>query len=316
MKKAIVTGATGFIGKWLTRELVSQGIEVYALVRKNSNNLKNISDLPVRLVECDIHELRQLPSKIKDRNIDVVFHIAWQGVAGKNAGNQSIQMENLQGTLDLIDAMKEMNIKTFVGAGSLHEAESIIEMSEDKVVSNLGYMYKATKMAAHWMGTAKAGAYGIRFFWPLINTYGEEENSPRLINTMIRKIFKGETPELSAGEQYYDFVHVCDVAKALCFIAEKGVDGTNYVIGSGNAKPLKDYLTIVGQIANNMRNDAKEIPLKFGAITSNVVKLPKDTFDVEKIKRDTGFCPSISFEDGIVRTAKWIKREMTDITIN
>lgn len=189
-------------------------------------------------------------------------------------------------------------------------------MSEDKVVSNLGYMYKATKMAAHWMGKAKAGAYGIRFFWPLINTYGEEENSPRLINTMIRKIFKGETPELSAGEQYYDFVHVCDVAKALCLIAEKGVDGTNYVIGSGNAKPLKDYLTIVGQIANNMRNDAKEIPLKFGAITSNVVKLPKDTFDVEKIKRDTGFCPSISFEDGIVRTAKWIKREMTDITIN
>lgn len=73
-------------------------------------------------------------------------------------------MENLQGTLDLIDAMKEMNIKTFVGAGSLHEAESIIEMSEDKVVSNLGYMYKATKMAAHWMGKAKAGAYGIRFF--------------------------------------------------------------------------------------------------------------------------------------------------------
>ena len=45
MKKAIVTGATGFIGKWLTRELVSQGIEVYALVRKNSNNLKNISCL-------------------------------------------------------------------------------------------------------------------------------------------------------------------------------------------------------------------------------------------------------------------------------
>lgn len=88
-------------------------------------------------------------------------------------------------------------------------------------------------------GKSKGWSIWNKVFWPLINTYGEEENSPRLINTMIRKIFKGETPELSAGEQYYDFVHVCDVAKALCLIAEKGVDGTNYVIGSGNAKPLK-----------------------------------------------------------------------------
>ena len=316
MKKAIVTGATGFIGKWLTRELVSQGVEVYALVRKNSCNMKNLAGLPIRLVECDIHEFKQLPSKIQDKNIDVVFHIAWQGVAGENAGNQSVQMENLQGTLDLIDAMNEMNIKTFVGAGSLHEAESIIEMSEDKVISNLGYMYKATKMAAHWMGKAKAGNYGIRFFWPLINTYGEEENSPRLINTMIRKILKGETPKLSAGKQYYDFVHVCDVAKALCLIAEKGIDGTNYVIGPGNTKPLKDYLIIVGRIANNLRNDNKEIHLDFGAITGNVVELPKETFDVKKLVKDTGFCPSISFEDGIVRTAKWIKNEMINTQVN
>ena len=85
-------------------------------------------------------------------------------LAGENAGNQSVQMENLQGTLDLIDAMNEMNIKTFVGAGSLHEAESIIEMSEDKVISNLGYMYKATKMAAHWMGKARREIMELGFF--------------------------------------------------------------------------------------------------------------------------------------------------------
>ena len=73
------------------------------------------------------------------------------------------------------------------------------------------------------MGKAKSGNVGIRFFWPLINTYGEGEKSTRLINTTIRKIVLGEEPALSNGNQYYDFVHVEDVAHALYLIAEKGV---------------------------------------------------------------------------------------------
>ena len=224
-----------------------------------------------------------------------------------DARNQSIQMGNLQGTLDLIDAIHEMKVGTFVGAGSLHEAESLVEMAEDKVISNMGYMYKASKMAAHWMGKAKAGSYGIRFFWPLINTYGEEERSARLVNTIIRKVLKGESPDLSAGTQYYDFVHVSDVAHALYLIAEKGIDGRNYVIGSGDAKPLKEFLLEVGKVANRMRGDDNEILLGFGKIKANVVSLPKETFDVRSLKEDTGFEPNVSFEEGIERTAEWIR---------
>lgn len=305
MKKVIVTGSTGFIGKFLVRELVKQGIETIAVVRENSKHLDNIAALPVRIVCCNIDNMKILPDLIEDRDIDAVFHIAWQGVSDMDARNQSVQIQNLQSTLELIDAMHEMSIGTFVGAGSLHEAESLIEMSEDKVVSNLGYMYKASKTAAHWMGKAKAGAYGIRFFWPLINTYGEEERSTRLVNTIIRKIFKGESPDLSAGNQFYDFVHVADVARALCLIAEKGVDGTNYVIGSGEAKPLKELLVTVGEVANRL-NGNTDIPLGFGKITSDVVSLPKETFDVATLKRDTGFETTISFEEGIERTARWI----------
>lgn len=307
MKKAIVTGATGFIGKVLVRELVKQGVEVITIVRENSKNLSCISGLPVRIVPCNLNEIARLPELVADRDIDAVFHIAWQGVSDADARNQAIQLQNLQSTLDLIDAMNTMKAGIFVGCGSMHEAESLVEMSEDKVISNLGYMYKASKTAAHWMGKAKAGSYGIRFFWPLINTYGEEERSARLVNTVIRKVLRGESPDLSAGTQYYDFVHVADVAHALYLIAEKGVDGTNYMIGSGDAKPLKEFLEEVGRVANSMREDGKIIPLGFGRITSNVISIPKSTFDVTSLKRDTGFVPQITFEDGIRRTAEWIR---------
>jgi nucleoside-diphosphate-sugar epimerase len=305
MKKVIVTGATGFIGKFLVRELVNQEIETIAVVREGTKNLDNIALLPVRIIYCNISDLNTLSQLILDRDIDTVFHTAWQGVSDIDARNQAIQIQNLQSTLDLLDIMQEMKIGTFVGAGSIHEAEAVLEMAENKVISNMGYMYKASKVAAHWMGKAKAGSYGIRFFWPLINTYGEEEHSARLVNTIIRKIFNNIPPELSDGNQYYDFVHVTDVAKALCLIADKGVDGTNYVIGSGEAKPLKEFLTIVGKISNEL-NGNTNIPLGFGKITNNVISLPKDTFDVTLLKQDTGFEPLITFEEGVLRTAKWI----------
>lgn len=306
MKKAIVTGATGFIGKFLVRELVNQNVEVIAVIREGTRNIKCISDLPITIIECNIIDYYKLPQLISDNDVDAVFHIAWQGVYGEEAKNQDIQLQNLKSTLDLIDAMNTMKIGTFVGCGSMHEAESLVEMAEDKKINNLGYMYKSAKTSAHWMGKAKAGNYGIKFFWPLINTYGEEECSTRLVNTVIRKIFKGQSPDLSSGNQYYDFVHVSDVAYALYLIAEKGIDGTNYTIGSGEAKQLKKFLKIVGEIANEM-HDGVNVSLGFGKITNDVVFLPKETFDISKLSEDTGFKPRVSFIEGIRRTAVWIK---------
>lgn len=304
MRKAIVTGATGFIGRFLVRELLTQDVEVFAIVRPGSKN-KNTLPESVHAVECGLGSIRKLPELVIDRDIDAVFHIAWQGISDADARNQVVQIQNIVSTLDLIDAMHEMGIKTIVGCGSMHEAEALVEMAEDKVVNNLGFMYKSAKTSAHWMGKAKAGNYGIRFFWPLINTYGEEERSARLVNTIIRKIYRNESPALSAGNQFYDFVHVSDVARALFLIAEKGVDGTNYSIGSGDAKQLKEFLKVVGKVANEI--NGSDIPLGFGKITSNVISLPIETFNVEKLTRDTGFAPKVSFEEGIRRTALWIR---------
>lgn len=308
MKKAIVTGATGFIGKFLVRELLKQNVKVYAVNRPSSKNIDSLPD-DVQSVECELKDIKKIADLIKDRDIDCVFHIAWQGVSDEEAKNQEVQIQNLVSTLDLVDVMNEMKIKTFIGCGSMHEAEALVEMAQDKVVNNLGFFYKASKTSAHWMAKAKCGNYGIRFFWPLINTYGEEEQSARLVNTIIRKIYKGESPALSSGKQYYDFVHVSDVAHALYLIAEKGKDGTNYTIGSGDAKQLREFLEIVEKIANEL-NGSSNVSLGFGEITNNVVSLPLDIFNIEKLRNDTGFEPVISFEDGIRRTAQWIKSNL------
>ncbi len=305
MKKVMITGAMGFIGSWVVKEMCRQNVDVIAVIRENASIRDKHFGCGVRIIYCDMKNYKMLPSMVEDRDIDVVFHFAWDGVSGERTRSSSIQTANLQSTLDLIEAASEMKCGTFIGSGSLHEIESFYEMQENKPINNLGYMYKASKLAAHWMGKALAGSLNIRFFWPVVaNAYGEEEMSQRLINTVIRSILNGESPKLSAGKQNYDFLHIADVAHAFYLIAEKGIDGTNYIIGSGEVKPLREYLEVVGKIANDTMET--DIPLGFGEITSNIVNLPESVFSISQLVEDTGFRPAISFEDGIKRTVNWI----------
>lgn len=310
MKKVLITGGTGFIGKWMIKELIKNNIEVIALVRKNSvSNLGNLKDR-IKIVECSFKDYSNLPEKIQEKDIDTLFHFAWAGVSGAELRDEEIQINNLKTTLDLVDSAKKMGISTFIGAGSLHEIEGIVEMGQDKVISNLGYMYKAAKISAHWMAKVKAENYGMRFFWPIItNTYGEGENSGRLINTIIRKIYKGEEMAVSEGKQLYDFVYISDVVKAFYLIAEKGKAGANYTIGSGNPKPLKCFFKEIEEVANEVIGGTYT-RLDIGKVKDNIVFLPEEVFDTTSLKRDTGFIPEISFKEGVEKTVKWIKKDM------
>ena len=311
MKKAIVTGANGFIGRFMVRELVANNVDVIAVGRVNAD-WRSIENLPIRRIECDLSNIFSIPDMIADRDIDCVFHVAWQGVSGTNAQSYDVQLNNVRYTLELIEAVHRMNIPTFLITGSIHEYEAKIEMNSGVTISNLGNMYKTAKLAAHWMGKALAGNYGIKFFCPLIiNAYGEEENSARLINSLVRNILNGTSPDLSEGTQLYDFVHVSDVAHALYLIAEKGVDGKEYTIGSGHAKPLRDLLVEAGDIVNEIKGGPK-IPLGFGRHKGKAISLPKEVFDTSELVRDTGFTPSISFKEGIQRTVKWITKDVVN----
>lgn len=310
MKKVIVTGATGFIGTNVVNELCLKGIEVIAIVRRGSRNIYKLDRYNIRIIECDLCEIQSLAEKINDRDIDTIYHFMWQGVSNKDQKNEKIQIFNIMTTLNLIDVAYKLGVKKFIGSGSIHEIEVIREMSNNKRVSDLKIMYKSSKLAAHYMGKVKAGAYGIKFLWPIIiNAYGPGEESERLINTVIRKLLRGQSIDLSEGNQLYDFVHVVDVARAFRLLGEKGNDGMNYTIGSGNPKPLKEYLQTVENVISSYIN-SEETQLRFGHKNGNVVFLSEEDFSIESISHDTGYMPSISFEEGIEKVVAWYYKYM------
>lgn len=302
MKKVIVTGANGFIGTALCRELSNQGISVIAVVRNEEENISNIENLKgLRVVYSDLSEFKKLHKKISDRDVDVLYHLAWVGSAGSLRGNSEVQFNNIRYTCDTVEACSKMNCKRFVFASSIMEYEIEVLMATD-ATPGINTLYSSAKVSADYMARTIAGSLEVDYIRAVIsNIYGPGELSPRLVNTSIRKLLKGEHCAFSAGEQTYDFIYIDDAAKTFVAIGEKGVTNRTYYIGSQNPKPLKDFLCeLRDQVDPNIEIGLGEIPF-------NGVSLTYDEFNVYAVKEDTGFVPTVSFAEGIKSTIKWIK---------
>lgn len=302
MRKAIVTGANGFIGTALCRELSKQGISVIAIVRNEKEEISNIENLHgLRIVYSDLSEFKNLHKKIFDRDIDVLYHLAWVGSAGPLRGNPEVQFNNIRYTCDTVEACSKMKCKRFVFASSIMEYEIGAVMATDTTPS-INTLYSSAKVSADYMARTISGTLGIDYIRAVIsNIYGPGELSPRLVNTSIRKLLNGEHCSFSAGEQMYDFIYIDDAAKTFVAIGEKGIANRTYYIGSQNPRPLKKFLC---ELRNQVDPD---IEIGLGEIPFNGVSLTYNEFNIHAVKEDTGFIPEVSFAEGIKNTIKWIK---------
>ncbi len=301
MKKALVTGANGFVGSALVRDLVSNGIEVIALDREGCNN-----NIPkgVRFVPHELSESIALPEIIADRDIDVFYHFAWVGSAGSARADTELQLKNVQWTIDCLRAAKVMGILRFVSAGSIMEHETITAAYKQGNRPGVGYIYGSGKLVAHTMCQCVAAEIGIDLMWAKItNAYGIGELSPRLVNTTLRKIINNEPLQFTSGTQNYDFVYIDDVARAFRLIGEKGKPFCHYLIGSSNAKPLREFLL---EMRDAVAPDKEFI---FGDIPFTGVNMPLDEFDCSITEQDTEFRAQISFGEGVKKTMDWLKEQ-------
>lgn len=303
MRRAIVAGGAGFVGSAVVRELLHSGAEVWVVVRPGfSTRLtgSRIDGLDVHLVECDLREIAKLPQLIGERGFDAWYQFAWDGLFGADLIDYHQQIANIEWVLDAICAAKEIKCGKFIGSGSISQYELGMEDGQGNP-GDKHRVYKTAKLACEYMGRSVAGSVGIPFIWPIItNIYGAGERSPRLINSMIRNLQAGKHQPLSEGNQYYDFIYITDAAKAFRLIGELGREGRTYVVASGQAQPLKNFLTVLRDTI------APEAELGFGELSFNGVYLPLKAYSTKELCEDTGFAPDIPFAEGIKMTADWM----------
>ena len=304
-KKAIIVGGAGFVGSALTKELLSRGFKITVAVRPGFNAEENtrLNGLDVKIIPCDLADISKLPDKLAGETFDLWYQFAWQGLFNEPLLDYNIQIGNIQYVMDAIVSAKKLGCEKFIGAGSLTQYE-LRTLEGQTNPFDKHRVYKTAKLACEYMGRSVAATEGIQFFWPLItNIFGEGEKSPRLINSMIRKLLSGKRQSLSEASQIYDFIHISDAARAFSDIGQKGAEGKTYVIGSGGAKPLKEFLTELRDIVN------PNAELGFGEMEFNGIYLDKQDYDISELTNDTGFAPLLTFAEGIKRTKQWIENE-------
>lgn len=301
-KKAIVTGASGFIGSHVCAALARRGAKVYAVVRGESGMLAAHEN--VKIIRCELDRIGDLCELIPDRDIDVFYHLAWEGSAGPARSDESLQMQNALATAAALRTADRMKCRKFVNAGSIMEQEVLAVVYAQDSRPDTAYVYGAAKVAARTMCKPIASALSIDLCWAVItNAYGTGEVSPRFVNTTIRKILSKEPLRFTAATQNYDFVYIDDVAEAFVAIGDHGKPNREYVIGSGTAKQLREFIL---EMCQTLAPDAECV---FGDIPFTGCSLPLKAYAIDALREDCGFAPKVSFSEGVTKTMEWLRQQ-------
>ena len=292
MKSAIVNGSLGTIGLALVNQLLKRDVRVYAIAYPGDPRIERISPNAVT-IPCDMREIGKLKEMI-DEPVDAFFHLAWAGTIGPDRDDMLLQTQNIRCAIEAAQTAKELGCEVFVGVGSQAEHGRI----EGKVTAKAPCFpvngYGIAKLCAGQMTRMVCRQLGIRHVWArFLSVYSVNDGPLTVISILLDKLFKGEKPALTAGEQLWDYLYAEDAGDALCRMAEAGRDGAVYPVGSGKARPLREYFEMLRDAVD------PKLPLGLGELPYPPNQVMHLEADISQLSADTGFRPSTSFEAGI-----------------
>lgn len=264
MKKALVTGAAGFIGLNMVKELLNRGFAVSALIDKgNEISRKRLYSInkDIEIIE-DIAEL--MNQSHRKETYDVIFHLATVGVTPNYDDIELICDVNIKMGCKLVDFVKSTNSKLLVNFGSCFEYgdHGSVLLTEDMMCKPES-LYAISKNASTRLVTEYAKNKNVNLITVRpFGVFGEGEGIKRLAPSIIMSCLEGKTVNTTEGNQIRDFVNVKDVVKAVIELTEAEYKSYEiYNICSNNPVKVKDFIreiVDVCQFDNNL--------IKFGAL--------------------------------------------------
>ncbi|KEI90374.1 hypothetical protein N493_13090 [Clostridium botulinum B2 433] len=288
MKTAILTGATGFLGYWLLKELINNDVFVYVLVRKNSKRRQRLDGLlGIEIIEINMDKISDLTQYVKEA--DVFYHLAWEG----ERNDFTAQMNNIIWSVNAMKVANQLNVKQFIMTGSQAEYGICNQIVDENSSVNPNTAYGASKLACYNILKTLSQQILMPITWiRVFSVYGVGDNPNTLISYLFRCFKENEIPKLTNGNQLWDFLYVEDAANALYLLGKKNRCGL-YNLAFGKSYPLKEFIVEARDLIN------PESGLDFNSNMSyNIVELRAN---VDKIKDELGWKPRVTFKDGILK---------------
>ena len=302
MKKVIITGGTGSIGIALIEKLIAENITITVVCHRNSKRIERIPlSENIEIVECNLDELKLLEQKLSN-DYDIFYHLAWACTTGEARNNIDMQIKNVQYTIDAVEVAKNLGCKRFIGTGSQAEYGRYRGSLNAHVPTFPENGYGIAKLCAGQLSRIRCEQLGIEHIWTrILSVYGPNDGMNTMVNSLINQLLDGKKPSCSRGEQIWDYLYVKDAAKALYLLGEKGKNGKVYCVGSGQGRPLKEFIDEI----KNQIDPKKEIG--FGEIPYSEKQVMYLLADISDLETDTGFYAEYSFLEGIKETIQWVK---------
>ena len=306
MKKVVVIGANGFIGSHLCIHLAKQGYQVIALVQKGFpyDFLQNKEHIDC--VEFSFDTLSELNGSTILEGVNLLYHMAWAGVSTTYKNEAFTQAQNILYGIKVLEFAESNGIRRVIVPGSASEyacGGSVIDGNNIPAPSDL---YSASKIATRYVCQTYARQHHIEFIWATITSiYGPGRNDNNLITYAIKTLLQGGKPSFTGLEQQWDYLYIDDLMSALQAIGEKGIDGKNYPVGSGEHRQMAEYVKILRDKID------PSLPLGIGDLPYKNKTIDNQILDISALKADTGFKPQFTFEQGIELTINYFKHLRT-----
>jgi dTDP-glucose 4,6-dehydratase len=331
-RTVLVTGADGFMGSHLTDALVELGADVHAFVRATSSGaLNNIGHLRNRLkvhfadltdktsIDYLMRELKGAPDK------PYVFHLGAQAHVGESWHRPyETVMANTVGTLNLLQSIVDtgLELEKFDTAGTSEEYGNVRDdvshhhdfddagslILHERSPINPKSIYATAKVAADFLTMNYHDAFGVPgVVTRMFNNYGPRQNPRYVTGTIITQALTRETIELGNLEPLRDFCFCTDGVRGHLTVAAHGKPGDVYVYGQGENISMEGWVEMIVAIGEEhgfwpAGRTVTTTPKRYRPGASDVMAL---RVGHEKLTRETGWMPKVSWEEGVLQTIRW-----------
>jgi len=290
MKKVLLTGATGLIGKYSLKPLLDAGFEVFAV----SSNEK-ASGNHINWIKADLLNFEEIENIFEEIKPEYLLHFAWDTTSGSYL-ESNLNFDWVQASLYILKQFKLNGGKRAVYAGTCFEYEfKGAPLNEEDKLNPIS-TYAKCKNFLNQMATLYCKKNNISFGWGRIfYIYGENEQEKRLIPQVISCLEQDKEFITSSGELIKDYIFAGDAAEAFVKFLDSNVDGCVNIC-TETAVTIKEIVTLVAAKLN------KNHLVKF---ENNILNEPKIIVgDNTRLKTEVKFAPKYSLEQGLDRIIK------------